>query len=342
MKRIRIGIIGSGFMAKTHAVSFTKYLDSAELVGFAGGSRAPALAQEFDVKAFAEPADLLSSDEVDAVVITTPHAQHLDQALPVAKAGMHLLLEKPMATTLDQCRQIIQAFADRDKVLMIAYTQRFRTANRMARDIIASGEIGQVTMISEWGLVAGGLDNYPTWQRQPENLGILFGYGCHNLDKLRWFLESEPVSVTGLTRLSHSGVETTAMGTYAFQNGAMAQIWTGVDLPRPGFERSAYRSRVVGTEGLLDVDGYGALRVCPGGSDWETRFVQPAIDWQGEGAFSDTRMGSFNTQNQEFLDAIHENRPATVSGQDGMASVHMALGLYQAAATNTVYHFDTN
>ena len=335
IRDIKIGLIGSGFIAETHAVSITRYLKHARLVAVAGGSRATSMAKKHNISVFSNIEDMLEDDNIDAVIIASPHNFHEAHGILCAQAGKHVLIEKPMCTTVESCKSLTQLFDKNDLRLMVAFTQRYRGSNLLAKNIIDSGKLGEITMISEWGLVPGGIESYPNWQNAPDNLGTLFGYGIHNLDKLRWFLGCEATSVSAQIRENDLGVETSAMGLYTFSDGTMVNLWTGVDIPRPGFEGGSFRSYIVGTEGLLDVDGYGSVRFCPVGGEWKTLFIQPTVDWSGDGAYALNRMKSFNNQNQEFVNSILENRSPTITGHDGELSVHMALGLYRAARTNS-------
>jgi predicted dehydrogenase len=132
------------------------------------------------------------------------------------------------------------------------------------------------------------------------------------------------------------------MALLKFTNGSMASLWTGVDVIRPGFPGSTYRSFISGDLGLLDVDGYGAVQACYDKQNWETLYVQPAVDWQGEGKFAINRMASFNAQNQDFIDCIVNNTRPPVSGVDGEISVHIVEQIYQAARENRTIRFQEN
>ena len=336
---LRIGVLGSGFIARTHAHSIATGCTDAELGGIAGGSRAAALAQDFGVRCFSDPEQLASSKHIDAVIIATPHACHHEHALLCARHRKHVLLEKPMATSVARCQDIVHAFQSEGLTLMVAFSQRFRQSNITARGLLSSGAIGKVLMIQEQALVPNGLRAYPAWQQRPENLGILFGYGIHSIDKLRWFLDDEPDTVSAQSIQTPGGIETSTMATLRWRRGTITSIWSGVDLPSPGFPASAFRSFVVGEHGLLDVDGYGAVRIARSGGDWETVFVQPPIDWQGAGMFSEARMGSFNSQNQAFVEACLAGSDPPVTGLDGLRAVEIALAAYESALTNRTVQF---
>jgi predicted dehydrogenase len=335
---VNIGIIGSGFIARTHAHSLTRFLHHARFAGVAGGSRAPQLAADFSARRFATPEELVSSSEIDAVIIATPHHLHTAHALLAAAHGKHALIEKPMATSVDDCRKIIDAFnAGRRLTLMTAFTQRFRLINKTAYDFIQSGALGRILMIQEQALIANGSGAYPAWQQMPENLGILFGYGIHNIDKLRWFLNDEPSFVAARVNRNMHGIETSTMATIRWTKGALANLWSSVDIPLPGFAGTSYRSLIVGENGLLDVDGYGALKSLTDGQDWQTQCIQAPIDWRGDGMFSEVRMSSFNTQNQHYVDSIINGTDPLITGYDGMRAVEIALDIYHAAETPGIH-----
>jgi len=340
VNELKIGIIGSGFIAKTHAISVQKYVENCDLVGIAGGTRANNLARELKIKEFAEIRNLISSDEIDAIILTSPHEYHHEQSMLCAENGKHVLLEKPMATSVQKCKEIDQAFSQHNLQLMIAFTQRYRKSNYLAYEIIQSGELGNIKMAQDWQILPGGLSNLPEWQQKPENLGVLFGYGIHNIDRLRWFIQSEVESVSAQNILFETGIETTTMAILRFKNGTMVNLWTGIDVIKPGFAGRTFRSQIVGEKGLLDVDGYGAIKKSTNGQDWETIFIQPPMNLKGDNMFAEVRMASFNAQNQEFINCILEERTPAITGEDGIKSVEIALAIYQAAKENKVIYLD--
>ena len=123
-----------------------------------------------------------------------------------------------------------------------------------------------------------------------------------------------------------------------FKNKTIVNLWTGVDVTKPGFPGKTFRAYIVGEKGLLDVDGYGAIKKSINGQDWETLYVQPPLDLRGENMFAEARMASFNAQNQEFTNSILEEREPAISGEDGIKSVEIALAISQAAKQNKVVY----
>lgn len=336
MKSIGIGIIGSGFIARTHAVSIQRYLKNARLVGVAGGSRAAAFAADLNVRCFLSVEELVEAKETDAIIITSPHSFHYLHTMICAQANKHVLVEKPMARTVEECTSVEKIFADKHLAIMVAFTQRYREANRRAYDLINNGAIGRISMIQEFALQADALTAYPKWQQSPENLGILFGYGIHNIDRMRWFLASDPETVSAEAIRTGTGIEISTMAVLKWKSSAIATLWSSGDLKIPSFPNTAFRSLIVGESGMLDVDGYGALKMSLNSKPWETIFQQPPVDWRGEGMFAEVRMGSFNAQDQEFVDAILEERKPAITAEDGRRSVAIALAIYRSAAEHNV------
>ena len=109
---VGFGLLGSGFMAHTYAQSLAKHVPDGHLVAVAEGSRAPALAAEYGVPALADTAAVLARDDVDAVLICTPHSTHRALTEAAAAAGKHVYIEKPMAVTLADCDAMIAACRD--------------------------------------------------------------------------------------------------------------------------------------------------------------------------------------------------------------------------------------
>jgi predicted dehydrogenase len=338
MKTIRIGIIGSGFMGRTTSETVTRYLKDAELVAIAGGSRAEALAKEYGAAWEPTPSALLARPDIDAVFIHSPHSAHAAQTLEAAQHGKHILLDKPMATSVAECDQMVEAARRARVSLMIAFGQRFRICNMVAREIIQKGTIGRVKMILERILNSGGLGSLPPWQRLPENLGSLFAHAVHNIDRIRWLTGAEISSVAAhVQRDAASGNESSAMVLLGLSDGSMATLWESWDIAAPCFPASGSGAWIAGEHGNLDLDAYGQLRLGKDGG-WQVMAEQVPIDWKGKGMLDAVRMDAYRLQGEEFLASIREGRPPSVTGEDGRAAVEVALAAYQSAAEGRTIH----
>jgi predicted dehydrogenase len=334
--KVRIGIIGAGFMGRTNAETVTRYLDHAQLVAIAGGSRAPALAGEYGVPCEPSVEALLDREDLDAVLISTPHAEHAAHAVAAAARGLHILLDKPMATSVEECDSILAAALCANVKLMIMFGQRFRICNIEARRLIREGAIGAVHMIQELILASGGLGALPPWQRSAENLGSFLAHAVHNIDRIRWLTGAEITSVSAHMHCDPAGGnEHSTMALLGLSNGAMATVWESWNVAPPVFPRSASSAWIAGTAGNLDLDAYGTLKLGKG-AEWTVVAEQPPIDWQGEGMLSPVRMRAYQLQHQEFVNAIREDREPAVTGLDGRAAVAVAEAAYLSAAEGRI------
>jgi predicted dehydrogenase len=279
---------------------------------------------------------LAARKDIDAVLVSTPHAAHAGQVLTAARAGKHILVDKPMATTLEDCDRMIEATRERGLKLMIMFGQRFRTCNIEARRLVQEGAIGRVKMILELILSGGGLASLPPWQSKPENIGPFIGHAVHNIDRIRWITGQEIVSVSAqVQRDPATGNELSTMAVLGLSDGAMATLWESWGIAPPAFPRSASGAWITGETGNLDLDAYDTLKLgC--GNEWKVVAQQPPIDWKGQGMLSPVRMKAYQMQHQEFVNSILEDRTPSVTGEDGRAAVAVALAAYQSAAEQRV------
>ena len=332
MHEIRLGIIGSGFMGRTNAETITKYLPGTRLIAVAGGSRASQLAKDYRTERADSVEELVGREDIHAVFISTPHSEHAAHSMTALNAGKHVLLDKPMATSVQECDQIIEAASRANRKLMIMFGQRFRKVNKEAYRLIGEGAIGRIQAIYSYALNSGGLSALPAWQSLPENLGTLFGHGIHNIDLVRWLASDEVVSVGAcVQRDNGSGNEVSTMALLGLRNGGMAHVWVSWMIPPPGFPQSGFSARIVGDRGLLELDAYGALRFGRDNS-WTVVAEQAPIDFKGKGMLDPIRLEAYAAQGTEFIQSIRENRTPSVTGEDGRAAVAVALAAYQAAA----------
>lgn len=320
-------------MGRTNAETITRYLPGARLAAVAGGSRAAQLAADYQVEAEPDVSALLQRPDIDAVFISTPHSQHAAQAIEAAESGKHILLDKPMAVTVAECDGILEAVRRANVKLMMMFGQRFRLVNREAHRLIREGAIGRISAIQVYSLNSGGLAALPPWQSLPENLGSLFGHGVHNIDLIRWLTGQEIETVSARSQRESSGNEVSTMAVFGLSEGMMATLWVSWAIPSPSFSRSTFSARVVGENGLLDLDAYGSLRLGSDG-DWRVVAEQAPIDFKGKGMLDPVRLESYAAQGQEFIASIREDRQPAVTGEDGRAAVRIALAAYQSSEEN--------
>ena len=165
--------------------------------------RVQELAKKIGARPFTDYKDMLASANIDAVVVCGPNALHASQTLDVLKAGKHVLVEKPMATTREDARAMIQAAKKAGKFLMIGLNQRLMPPHVRAKEILASGRLGKVltfrTAFKHPGPEGWSVDAAKSWffRKSEAIMGVTGDLGVHKADLMRWLLGQEFTEVGG-------------------------------------------------------------------------------------------------------------------------------------------------
>lgn len=332
-KEIGYGIIGAGFMGRTYAETIKKGVRGAKLIAVSGGTRGPKLAKDYGVAHVANYHDLISRKGVDAVIVATPHHRHAEEACAAADAGKHVLIEKPMAATLEACDRILESVERHRVKCSIGFSQRTRTCNRVAKELLDSGKFGKVIHIRTTQLVPDGMGKLPKWQMGSENKGTLLGHGIHNFDMIRWLTGQEIVTVFAKCRSLEPAVETegTSDVLMTLGDGTVAYFLSSFQVPAPGFPNSQFSVSIACEKGLIEIDAYGKLKTSIEGKPWRTRAVQPPIDWGGKGFLDPVRLETYTAHLQDFTDSIRDDRRPAIVGWDGRQAVAAALAAYESS-----------
>lgn len=323
---LRVGLVGAGGWGRKHAEEL-KGIEQAELVAVSGGRRAAEAAREFDARHVEDPLDLCRSDEVDAVIIASPHHVHCEQTAAALEAGKAALVEKPMALTIEDCDEMIRTARRTKGVLMVAQTMRYEAVDRATREFLRSGELGKILMVRSYRSACGpDLNDLPQgameWYRDPErSVGMFLGFGIHAIDKVLAFMGSEPVEVTarGGSRFVDVDVETITMGMADFEDGAVLQFWHQEAGPR-GMRRPYFR----------DLDGIEIL--CEGGLAVSKSWVhvscrRPADnEWKTVCKYPLEQTDPVRAQDGDFVRAALGEIPVPITGEDGRRAVAVCRG----------------
>ncbi len=226
MRKTRIGIIGCGGMARSHASRFEDVLDRIEITAVvdADHERAQGVSELLNGVPVAETNYRNIYDLVDAVLVVVPHHLHHAVSMDCLRAGKHVLVEKPMALTESECVEMIVESKKQDRVLMVAYCMRFHPLVVKMKELLDSKAYGEVFQLSIWTEQLTERDA-GHWSRSAATLGggQFFSHGCHYIDLLLWML-GRPV------RGNHYGTnrgtpwmerEGTSNVTIEFENGVL-------------------------------------------------------------------------------------------------------------------------
>ena len=338
---VGIGVLGSGFMGRTWAEVAANHARGTRLVAVSGGRRAPALAQDYGVPLEPPFEALLARPAVDAGVLTTPPDGHGNQGVLAAAAGKHLLVEKPMANTVADCRRMVEAADAANVRLAVVSQHRWRDATRHAHDLIREGRLGQFRMLRTQSTAVGWWDldaRQDQWKTDPAKQTAFASDAAHGNDISRWFLGSEAIraysqwaSYTGFVPGESS------MTQYTWANGVLSSYWMSYELPKPGL--GSMTIMVIGSEAMLRVDFYGRVEVSRPDADpaapgqiWDLVFEQAPFDPMN--AVDPLRLRAYAAQLEDLVAAIDARQDPYVSGREGLNTTQMLEGAERSARAN--------
>lgn len=332
---VRFGIVGSGFMGRTWAEVAAHHAAGTSLVAVSGGRRAKALAGDYGVALEPTLESLLGRRDVDAVVLASPPAVHLEQTVAAAAAGKHLLVEKPMAQSADECDAMVAACRDAGVRLSVVSQHRFRDVPAAARRAIEEGTVGEVRLIQVTGAEVGWWDmaaRGDAWKLDPRQQTAYASWGAHTCDLLRWFSDAQgAMAFARITNFSGEppDVGQSAVVIYEMTSGALAQVMMTYELPPPGIQPS-WAWRIVGSTGIIELDPYAKVRLGRG-DGWEVIAEQAEFDPLD--AADPIRLRAYARQLEDVVAAIDEGRDPLVSGDEGRRTTAM-LDAAEASATS--------
>ncbi len=330
-------ILGPGIVADFHrqAIEANRAL-GAKLVAVShyNPARFAQVSAQFGVPCLTE-AEILAHPEVKAVCICTPSGQHAQQAIRAAQAGKHVLVEKPLATTLADADAMIAACDQAGVQLGVVFQRRHEPYFARARQAIEAGDFGELTLGSVTIPYYRPADYYNlaswrgTWAG--DGGGVLMNQGIHLVDVLLWLM-GDPATITARAATLHRDIEVedTVVATLRFSGGALATI-SATTTANPGFP---HRVEIYGTNGGFQVEGNVLSRWTL--ANPATAKIQPPSGGgqavAGAGS-SPTAEGAalFTPVYREFIEAVRGHRPPPTDGRQGRRSLAAVLEIYRAA-----------
>lgn len=203
-KKIKVGIIGTGWIAESHVESYLK-MDDVEIVALADlvPGKAEKFAARYGVRGahfYPDHKSMLTNEALDAVSICTYNTAHCACTVDALKAGVHVLLEKPMTVTLDEAVEICRAEKESGKIVDIGFQPRYEVNFQMIKKIVQSGELGEVYYIQTGGGRRRGIPGSTFIEKKTGGIGALGDIGCYALDAvLNAVNYPKPLTVTGYT-----------------------------------------------------------------------------------------------------------------------------------------------
>jgi len=227
-KNIGIGIIGAGAFGKKHARAILETPGTRLIAASRRNStQLQKFSHNFNIIGYTDYRELLKNPEVNAVVVALPHQEHAGVSINAAKAGKHILLEKPMATNIPDCLRIIDSVESTGVKLMLGHTLQFMRSSIMAKEIIDSGELGE--LVYGTGIVSKkwmNPDRREWHMNDPVGGGMLMTVGIHFIDLLCYFFGSPVVSVRAnlSTRFHEQEADDAGQIFMQFDSGATGMV----------------------------------------------------------------------------------------------------------------------
>lgn len=298
---IRIGVIGVGTMGRNHTRVYSEMQD-VELVGISDSDkeRANIVAKEFKIRAFTSHKELFKQD-INAVSIAVPTSQHKKIAIDAANAGIHILLEKPIAESIENANEIINNCKSNGVTLMIGHIERFNPIIPIIKKYIKNSEVLSI-FITRVGPIPPRI----------KDVGVVIDMAIHDIDLIRYISESNFKKIYALTKNAISVYEDTAILSFQMENGILANIITSWLTP--------FKIREINIA-------------------TKEKFIKGCLISQKLTEFSKyTENGSYIVKEinvpygeplkielQSFLDCINKKLKPVITGEDGKKALEIAL-----------------
>lgn len=348
MRKIKTALVGCGKVGRIHAAALGK-LAEAEFTAVCDFSRerAEAFARDFGARPFTDLAEMFRTTGVEALLIATPHPLHAEAVIAAAEAGAHSLVEKPLAASLDDCDRMLAAVRKAGVKLGVISQRRLYEPVQRMKQAIDAGKIGR-PILGTFQMYSWRDEAYyasDPWRGKwaTEGGGVLVNQSPHQLDILQWLMG--PIEeISGYwANLNHPyiEVEDTAVATVRFRSGGLATITTSLS-QRPGLFTKVHihgsNGASVGVEtdrGATFVAGMSEIAEPPLNDVWSIPGEEQLLaEFQ---AADRARFREINAtehyhklQIQDFLQAVRDDRPPLVPGEEGRIVVAMFDAIYRS------------
>ncbi|HUV08235.1 MAG TPA: Gfo/Idh/MocA family oxidoreductase [Spirochaetia bacterium] len=338
--KVNVGIIGAGIMGTAHARIYTE-MDRASLLGIADINieKARSLAAKYGVKkTFKDYRDLLKMEDLDAIHIATPDFFHRDPILDALKAGKHVLVEKPLATTVEDAKEIVKVSKDTGKHVMVNYTHRWAAPYAATKNYISEGQIGSAVMVyarkddTLWAAT-----EMMNWTAKTSSASYL---STHDIDLVVWWLESdiEHVYALGVKKvLKERNIDTedAIQALVRFKNGAIGTFESCWVLPNTMPTNTDSFIEIIGEKGTIHIDRiHEGLKVATA-----EKYFFPKLslncDIQGR------HRGGVQMCLEHFIETLRRGERPQPDAEHGLKIVKVSLAIQLSIARKETVYIDS-
>ena len=325
-KKLNVAVIGCGVIADFHlkGVLANPHCALYAVCDNATDDRLERRRKEYDpVIAVADYHDLVNDPKVDMAIITTPDNTHCEMTCAFLRAGVPVLLEKPMALTNEDCAEMRRVEKETGTRLMVGQVGRYNPPRARAKQLVEDGAIGELVFVEcEYAHSYRRARGYNDWRVSPDREGMIGG-GCHAVDFLRW-VAGNPTEVTAYSNhkyLTDWPVDDTTIAIYKFPNNVIGKIFCSIGVKRD----KANRVCLYGTEGTIIIEGHSneikMYQVDKNGNNFTAPKIVPV---QNVGH-------NMKAEISDFVNAILEDAPNPISSIEGASTVAVCRATVDSA-----------
>src|SRR5918993_546473 len=336
MQRTKVAILGAGFITDIHMESYHRFIPEAEVVAVYARSpvKAKAFAEKYKIPAWFDDIDaIINESGCEVVDICLPNFLHATATLKAAAAGKHIIIEKPLAVTLEEADEMISACKKAGVKLMYAEELCFAPKYERVRQLVKEGAIGEVFMLKQSEKHSGPHSDW-FYDVQLSGGGVLMDMGCHAIAWFRWMLNNPPIksvyaSMSTVLHRHRTQGEDNSVVIIEFENGVTAvaeNSWAkhgGMD----------DKSEVYGTGGVVYADlfmGNAAISYSKSGYGYAMEKADTTIGWSFT-VFEEVFNQGYPHELKHFIECIQQDKQPLVTGEDGRAVLEVIYAAYASA-----------
>jgi predicted dehydrogenase len=336
MTQLKIAIIGAGILGSRHARVFHEQPESeTAAVVDVNRERAEKIAALYKAKAYTDFNTMLQNENVDAVAVATPDHLHRDPVIAAIQAGKHVFMEKPIATQIEEAREIASAAASSNVTVMVNYSQRYLTDYAWIKQRIVAGEIGKPVMaISiKYDTIYVPTGMIPSWSSATSPIYFM---SSHDLDLVHWYLGVDPVEVLahetrgvleGKGIRAHDGVN----ALIQFDGGISTNFHSSWIHPTTYPSVADGYMQIIGSEGAISYNNCtrrADIYNTKGGYDLTFAGPQTATEVEGK------IVGAFTDSVRHFLNCIIEKREPDTSPRQVLPTSEAQAAIMESIKTH--------